>query len=372
MSFGENFRSELSYRKFERGMKMKKVKITLEVVTPMLSFGDDRTNSEFRITELKSLMRNTFRELYYFKDVRDMKAKEGMLFGNIDRKSPICFKVTKVDLKGEEKVFMLPHKKVRPGKEEKKEKSEVTCLGASSEISLYMIMNNILNIDLYVILLIQASIIGALGKRSRKGFGSFRIIDIDGIENDKFKSILEKSPIEILRECNNYLKENYSDTYGIRENNYKRDKIEQLIFNKYKSKGIDFPYVTKIDFVKIKSSKDYMNLIESISKLTHCRLCNKKDCNKDFVYKIENNNKINRNILGNSRGQQVKINRFASPISVSFWGNFNDKYMIIKELNYNYIFRSLKIYDDIGKKANNDYINKFVESLVGIGEGKRK
>ncbi|EJP6472457.1 type III-B CRISPR module RAMP protein Cmr1 [Clostridium sporogenes] len=342
---------------------MKRVKVTLEVLTPMLSFGDDSRISEFRITELKFLMRNTFRELYYFKDAKDMKAKEDMLFGNIHRKSPICFKVTKVDPKGEEKVFMLPHKKVRPGKEEKKEKSEVSCLGASSEISLYMIMNNILNIDLYVILLIQASIIGGLGKRSRKGFGSFRVIDIDGIENDKFKSILRKSPIEILRECSEWADCNIRSLYPIRNLKNDSKQIEKLDF--------DYPYAKKIEILKISKNKNYKSLIESISKLTHCRLCNKKDCNKDFVYKIENSNQINRNILGNCRGQEVKINRFASPISVSFWENSNNKYMIIKQLNYNYILGRLRIQDNGSIKANEDYINKYIKELVKIGDGEK-
>ncbi|KEI87412.1 type III-B CRISPR module RAMP protein Cmr1 [Clostridium botulinum] len=334
---------------------MKKAEVTLEVITPMLSFGDDGKNPEFRITELKSLMTNTFRELYYFRDKKDMRIKEGILFGNMDRKAPICFKIKSVELndKYTEDVYMLPHKR----------QGRTNSIFNSSKIILLILGNDNKVLNMYINLLIQASVIGALGKRSRKGFGSFKITDIDGIEIDTFKRILEKKPIEILRECSKWVDRNIKSLYPIRIFKNDNKRIEKLDF--------DYPYAKKIKILKIPKNKNYKSLIESISKLTHYRLCNKKDCNKDFVYKIENSNQINRNILGNCRGQQVKINRFASPISVSFWENSNDKYMIIKQLNYNYIFGRLQIQDNESIKANEDYINKYIKKLVKIGDDEK-
>lgn len=349
---------------------MKKVKITLEVLTNMLSFGDDKNSAEFRITELKSLMRNTFRELYYFKDKSEMKESEDELFGNMKEKSPIRFKLIDVEQKGKKEVFMLPHKKVTDPKKEDKVKAQTKCLGENTKIELYMITHSKSSIELYVILLVQASILGALGKRSRKGFGSFRVINIEELKDNKYKEMLEKEPNEILTECDENLGKIFEGKYRIRKNIFKDEII--ISDDKKKMNNLDFPYITKIHFVKIE--KQYSNLIKDISQLTHDRL--KKT---DFVNEIENKNKINKNILGNCKHQRKNINRFASPVSVSFWAknNYNDsendedKYMIIKELNYNYILSSLEITDKESVEANEKYIQKYVERLFEIGGAKK-
>jgi len=98
-----------------------------------------------------------------------------------------------------------------------------------------------------------------------------------------------------------------------------------------------------------------------------------------FFNILLNKNKINKNILGNCKHQRKNINRFASPVSVSFWAknNYNDsendedKYMIIKELNYNYILSSLEITDKESVEANEKYIQKYVERLFEIGGAKK-
>ncbi|WP_032123135.1 type III-B CRISPR module RAMP protein Cmr1 [Clostridium amazonitimonense] len=340
---------------------MKIAEITLEVITPMLSFGDNTKKSEFRITELKSLMRNTFREIYSFNDRKDMKEKEDALFGSIEKKSPMSIKIKSIELRGKETVFMLPHKTVRPGKKIGEEKAETSCLGSSSEIVLYMITSNDSNIELYINLLIQASIIGSMGKRSRKGFGSFKITDIVGVKNNKYKDILNKSPIEVLKECDN-------DSHKIREIQYESNGIEKLSFNDpiLKKNELDFPYIKKLNFIKIQEDKKYLDLIYHISELTHDRLPSKK-IEEDFIASISNKGLINRNILGNCRFQSKSISRFASPICVSFWENRTDRYMVIKELNYDYILNKLEIKDAKSKKANEDYIQKYIDELVNKG-----
>lgn len=337
---------------------MKKVEVKLEIITPMLSFGDNTNKAEFRIAELKSLMRSTFREIYSFNGLDDMKEKEDALFGNMKKKSPISFKIKSIEPKGEEKFFMLPHK------EKEKDKSKTSCLGSSSEIVLYMITSNDSNIELYVNLLIQASIVGAMGKRSRKGFGSFRIIKVNGIE--KYEDLLEKSPIKILEECENYLED--SDLYKIRENQYENSVIEVLAFSDsvLRKNELDFSYIKKINFIKIQKDREYDDLIESISRLTHDRLPSKK-AEEDFIDSIVNKESINRNILGNCRFQSTSINRFASPIYASFWENAIDRYMIIKELNYDYILDDLKIKNDKSKKTNKEYVDKYIKELIKIG-----
>ena len=68
---------------------MRKVKIKLKTISPLTSFGAYKNQREFRVTEIKALLRSTFRELYYFKDIEDMKRKENFLFGSTENKSPV-------------------------------------------------------------------------------------------------------------------------------------------------------------------------------------------------------------------------------------------------------------------------------------------
>lgn len=329
---------------------MKVVDVELEVITPMFSYGNNQKFPEIRITEIKSLMRSTFRELYQFKSISDMKEKEKNLFGNTKVKSPIRIKLKTKDIKNEY-ADMLPHK------ENKEDRGNKKSIYSSSKIKLAIIGNDEVKLKRYVILLIQASIIGSIGKRSRKGYGSFKVVDIKESKGIEYGSLLEKSPTEILKKCREYSSEDYT----MREEKEEKRSEFLTTFDLEKT-NLDFPYVTKINFVKISKDRDYITFLTQISQLTHERLPHEEK-EKDFIYEIDNNQKIKRTILGNCKCERKLVNRFASPISVSFWENSNDKYMIIKELKYNYIFKLLKIDDDISKKANEEYVYKYISML---------
>ena len=64
------------------------------------------------------------------------------------------------------------------------------------------------------------------------------------------------------------------------------------------------------------------------------------DCS--FKKGIENNWLINNNILGQHKSGKPKLDRFASPLWISFWENENSRYLILKILNYDYLL--LKLY----------------------------
>lgn len=335
---------------------MKKLSVVLKVITPMLSFGNDMENSEFRITELKALMRSTFRELYYFKNIENMKEKEDKLFGSVNIKSPISFKLNKIDKKSFGEVNMLPHKQM----------SKVSCIKESSKIYIDIIIKNNEYIPIYSMLLIQASIIGALGKRSRKGFGSFIIESMLLNGEDEYKDLLIGKPEEILKNCNKFILDKDLGEYILGIN---KDEVNNEIVINNLSSNLDYPYVKKISFMKI-CDKEYMGLIKKISQLTHDRLRKKdkkKDNEEDFIDGIENNQEIKRTILGNCKEEKSKLKRVASPVSISFWENSDEKYMVIKELNYNYILQKLNIRTDKSRKANDEYIQKYIKELNDIG-----
>ncbi|BDR81187.1 hypothetical protein N072000002_13670 [Clostridium tetani] len=337
---------------------MKYVKLELEVITPMFSFGDNKKLSQFRITELKSLMRNTFRQIYCFNKPENMKKKEDILFGSTKNKSPISFKLNSPIIGNGER-NMLPHRETRC------RESKTNCISESTIIkNLYMIVNNNSDMELYINLLIQSSILDGIGKRSRKGFGAFKINSISGI-NEEYNYLLKKSPVDVLKECEIYLKDN--DLYKVRKNRYRNNKIEKLIFDDslYIKNKLNFPYIKNINFIKISKNRDYTNLIKLVSQLTHDRL-------DDKVIKEDNKIIIDPNILGNCKSGNRKINRFASPICVSFWENNIDKYMIVKELNYDYILSSLKTKYDKSINFNKRYVDEYVEKMIEIGGIKSK
>lgn len=316
---------------------MNKVEIKFKIITPMFSFGNNKLEAEFRVTELKSLMRNTFRELYYFKDIKDMKEKEVKLFGNTEKKSPLSFKADIKDVHTGNR-HMLPHDK----------RALTKCLDSSSEIILHMIVNDVLILEFYINLLILSSIFGSLGKRSRKGFGSFKIINIKNTEKNKYKKyneLLKKNPIEIL---NNFTKQTNN---LCKMRNYSVEKQNNSINLEFNKHNINFPYTNKVHVLKIhknnqKKNVQYNDLLKDISQLTQNRLSD------SFTKKIINSD-INKSILGN-----YKSSRFASPIWVSFWENDTDSYMIIKELNYCYILKEMYVNMCIKKSGEKNYNKK--------------
>lgn len=344
-------------------LKLKRAEIELEVLTPMFSYGNNQV--EFRLTELKSLMRSAFREIYNFDDIKDMKEKEENLFGSTEKKSPVCFfnknsfTESFIDMKP-----MLPHKS----------KKEYPCIKAGYKQIFYVICKNN-KIDFYINLLLQSSVIGALGKRSRKGFGSFKInsVTIDKDSEKKYNDLINKNPIELLR-------------ISTRNNNSKNE--EMLQYDKF-PKHFNYPYVNKINIIKIGSKSDqykkfdYMNLIEEISQLTHDRIYDiERQKQLQDSLKINKDIEIYDSILGNFKKHE-KVNRFASPVYVSFWENNKDIYMIIKELNYDYIFKKYKKYykkennKDMDeselereKELNKVYVDSYVQKLIQIGKGK--
>lgn len=339
---------------------MQIAEIELEILTPMFCYGNTK-KAEFRVTELKALMRSTFRELYYFENLNDMKEKESKLFGDIEHKSPIAFKVKAAKKVEKYEYEMLPHK---PNKNEKMKRE---ALKVGGKISLVMMCNNE-NLDAYINLLMKASVVGSLGMRARKGFGSFKISNIKmDIDNEnKYMSILNETPINILKNFDSESK------YKLRKMVNKSN--DEMNYEFTERNSIEYPYIKNIKVIKLfEEHKDYLELQKKVSGLTHDRLDDK------FPDETEKYRGVDKSILGNYRNGKLKINRFASPVYVSFYENNQDKYMIIKELNYNYMLKNIgkkecieKIYIKEFDEKHVNYVNDYISKLVSIGEGDKR
>lgn len=303
-------------------MLLKKVSVQLELLTDMFSFGNDH-NPEFRVTELKSLLSQILKELYFFENLSDMKKIESEYFGNTEKKSPVSIKIKKRNNLYIVSKKLLTHKTYS---------FEKKCLTGSNKkqttifLELYSYFDDALKI--FIFLLIQSSIIGGLGKRCRRGRGSFRITSIFS-ENSDIKNTFNfldelQLPNEIIEKCSDEIKTiNKKITDKI---TFSKDSKENFILsNKNK---LPYPYIKKITFKKLNIG--YNEAIKKIDIATH--------------------NRNQTKVLGSVKS------RFASPIYITFWENISKEiYLVIKELNYDYF---LKDNDDFKESFADDFINE--------------
>lgn len=329
-------------------MSLDKIKIDIEILTSMFSYGN--TEAEFRITELKSLMRNTFREFYMFENIPDMKAKEALLFGSMKNKSPIIFKLNSY--------------------KDGNKAAYCSCLGATRKLSVMLLTKE--NRDFYINLLILSSITSGLGKRSRKGFGAFKITDIS-TNDEKNISYLSFNKIDSLFE-----RINKDKRYRLRC--FEKTKENEFKFKESKVK--DFPYIKKL-IIKPVKNESLSKIIKAL--LTQTRLSRKPNSILDKSKRlVEYKRNLPIFILGNTRDdKKFDVNRFASPVCTTFAEINNNLYMVIKQLNYSYMINNseelkekIKIKDycfseneihDIKKFAKN-YVGKYISQLIKIAD----
>ena len=151
--------------------------ITLKTLTPLCSHGANQQKPEFRITELKSLLRFWWRAINTFEDLKTMKKKEEELFGSTTLKSPLQIRL---DFHGENTMNTA-------GKESWLNRTSGIC--SENNISLnFTYYGDKSKQDLmnyYINLLKVALILGGLGKRSRRGGGALKLVETDKKECDQ-------------------------------------------------------------------------------------------------------------------------------------------------------------------------------------------
>lgn len=151
-------------------------KVSLKIIIKgngLSSFGADKERPEFRITELKALLRITFRNNYKFwvrkdvrnkKDIKAMRDFEDFLFGSTENKAPVSLKMDPNFLEGI------------------KVDSKRKIINSDSEIKVWMIERvkkeryGIDFIKFYTALLYKASAErGTIGGKIKEGYGLFQI-----------------------------------------------------------------------------------------------------------------------------------------------------------------------------------------------------
>lgn len=321
--------------------------VEVELISYMFSSGGNKEIAEFRITELKALLRSTFRVLFKFESKENLKQLEDELFGSTSTKAKVSIKLGKnmSDMsKCISKQNMLPHKK-----------QSIEAINVATKIKINFDTYEDKYIYIYLDILQLAVITGSMGKRSRKGFGSFKINKIE-LNNNNYEILLGIEPIEVFNKV--LIKYENNETLRLRKIKRLDNTLE---FAKYSSE-LDYNYVKKIHFIKLEKDIDYV--LKEISELTHKRTNIEEFMgNENGDIDIKN---IKKDLLGNHNNRRIQ--RFASPIHISFFestADENQQYVVIKELNYDYMKQKLEI-SKIKENDNEAYVNQFVKKIKEV------
>ncbi|KYN79033.1 type III-B CRISPR module RAMP protein Cmr1 [Clostridium sporogenes] len=357
---------------------MERIKVTLEVVTDMFSEGiKSNKEAEFRIPELKALLRSAFREFFYYTSLDDLKEKEELLFGSTNKKSPVIIKFTQNNkIRFNDKKKFVLHKNM-----------DKEAIPSGTKFNITFQSRDQKYLRAYLVILKLASITGALGKRSRKGMGAFKVINLDNkiIDiNKSFEDLLCGYREEFETNEKIYV---IKTRKFLKEKQYK-DSCVKYIIECDANMPQDIHYAKSIykiylgNLTNEKSMEKIDCILRKFSWLTHDRLSNiNKIFSKETIKKIEketgekiNNEKsleflFNKDVLGNYNykynlkekkiTKKSILTRFACPVYITIYqntqGELIENYLIIKELNYNYVYKKIidkKVSDKIRKLEN--------------------
>ncbi len=303
------------------------IKFECETVTPMFLAGADGKTQELRAPSIKGLMRFWWRAMNGHLDLEKLKEKEGEIFGASDEKigrSKFSIRVKDTFIRPDKtyKYKPLPHhtgnqncpylpscvSKINPHKCSKDfklnaVKPNICFTSLLSSPDKFLWIGNLIKV---------AIILGGLGKRARRGFGSVRILNVsDQPYNSNYK-------LETILKLVNYIG---SNKYQIDRH---KDKIELK-----DDLTAQYPFLKEIQLGK--ECDSWEELVKKVGEASH-----EHDINS----------------LGFAKGKK----RLASPIYVSVLKNLNNKYLpIISSLN--------TVFEDGGKMDDKGQ-NEFKEAIL--------
>ncbi|ONN27395.1 hypothetical protein XJ44_04200 [Thermosipho affectus] len=243
------------------------------VVTPMLCYGADKKYGlEIRAQSLKGVMRFWWRALNEHLPIDILREEEAKIFGGAGArkgKSKFFMRVTDVYVVSK-RYNILPH---RNRNEKKNGKVELEAF-VSGSFNVEFIFKDTKLMDTIKDLFILISILGGVGRRTRRGFGSFKIIEING-ENFDYEKY-----VDLEKMANLMNKISKSEHFSVEKN----DKGAGIKTNFYKKKGKDkYPYIRFIEFGK--EYDNYDELLKKISTASH-------NHNSDFTGYAKNGKRL--------------------------------------------------------------------------------
>lgn len=159
---------------------MKMTLLNLETVTPMFLHGSDNDSLELRPPPFKALFR------YWWRTVQDCEAdslrdNEAKLFGSTKCKAPFSIRIPGTTNLNSKKYKPLPHRTDNRFKRDS--------YNAGQSFKLYLITKDESDTSTYKQIAKLGFLLGGVGNRSRRGFGSVRekgwnFIDVSALRNE--------------------------------------------------------------------------------------------------------------------------------------------------------------------------------------------
>ena len=177
---------------------MKIIELDLETVTPMFLHGHDSKIVELRPPPFKALFRYWWRTVQDC-DWRSLQKAEADLFGSTDGKAPFSIRISgTTDLGVPKKYSPLPHKNTFP--------TEAYDTGKS--FNLRLIAKNISDANYYKQIAKLGFLLGGVGNRSRRGFGSIRetgwnFSDVPSLQDEVWETLNDVAEKDLFQ-INNF------------------------------------------------------------------------------------------------------------------------------------------------------------------------
>ena len=150
----------------------------LKTITPLGVHGASRSQfeAEFRISSLRGVIRYWWRAVQHMDEPKELLQLETKKFGGTSvnaQKSPVAFVVEKPWIVRNYKKFVLPHKNSSP----------MTCLPEQKEIPVKMLVKRNEDVAFYENVFHLFSMLGSMGQRARRGFGSIQLSEYEDIDD---------------------------------------------------------------------------------------------------------------------------------------------------------------------------------------------
>ncbi len=288
---------------------MHSISFNCEIITPMFLAGADGETPELRAPSIKGALRFWWRALHGHLPINDdevqkgLKSQETEIFGGGGDKatrSAIIIKTTHPEWDGSYRPYLLPHKNLGQKKAFNPDTPQ------HFEISLFLTRSvRGFDMDKFKSLFVLTCLLGGVGKRSRRGCGSVKIVAVKERDETNYKTFdMPKSLNVILEE--------YINRFS---SHYKLDNPTSpsaICLNPSPLFKEAYPYIKGIQ-IGSKLYDDYDKFLYNIGNQTHesrVRYPNDKS-------------------LGDALGQE----RFASPVYVSALKDLSCYRAIITTLN---------------------------------------
>jgi len=249
---------------------MQTITFECETITPMFLAGADGQTPELRAPSIKGALRFWWRAMNGHLGLEDKKDRdgkiiqkglktiEGEIFGSTSGRSKVIIRIQAQKVH-KEKTSPLPHKQRSFEKEAFSKGSAFTVhLSLTKTVSHNGV---VFNLQSLAALFTLVSILGGLGNRSRRGFGSFKII------NQEYPQTLES----ILKHLH------------FISPHFKLAKETTFIFSE-KQMFSEYPYIEKIELGRSKAE-----VLKRIGQTTH-KLS--KKWGKQYAYSLGHSNRL--------------------------------------------------------------------------------